>query len=176
MIITSRLSAGDALTRWRRASTRSALPALVTLGMIVLMTVPLFASSPVLPQLGLLAVFVWASFQPALMPPWLAFVLGLAADALLALPFGVNATLYALCALGVRIYASRFGLHRYGFDWLVFVAFMLIYLVLSWQFLRFTGHAGPFAPMLLQLVTTAIAYPAVVAGAAWLQRRLAEPG
>ena len=169
-----RLMTGEERAGWRLGLARAGIPGLVTLGLIVLMTAPLFASAPALPELGLLAVFVWASFQPALMPPWLAFLLGLAADALTALPFGVNGTLYAACALGVRIYASRFGLHRYGFDWLVFLAFMLAYALLAWQFLRFTGHAGPFAPLLIQVVTTSLAYPAVIAGAARLQRRLVD--
>lgn len=171
-----RLMTEDERERSRAGLRRAAVPGLVTLGLIVLMTAPLFASFPALPQLGLLGVFIWASFQPSLMPPWLAFLLGVVSDALLALPFGVNATLFALCALFVRIYASRFGLHRYGIDWAIFVLVMLVYELLAWQFLRFTGHAGPFAPLLVQVLTTVLAYPAIVALAARLQRRLSSGG
>ena len=162
----------DAQVRRRLGPLAVAVPGLATLALLVLMTAPLFASAPALPQLGLLGVFVWSSFTPALMPPWLAFALGLAADALLATPFGVNATLFALCALGVRIYAARFGLHRYGFDWMIFTLFALAYAALGWQFLAFAGAPGPFAPWLVQVATTVLAYPVVVAGAARLQRRL----
>lgn len=157
--------------RWRLGALAPALPGLTTLVLIVLMTAPVFASVPALPQLGLLGVFVWSSFTPGLMPPWLAFLLGLAADTLLATPFGVHATLFALAALGVRIYAGRFGLHRYRFDLMVFAAFAFGYALLAWRFLAFAGQPGPFAPLLIQVGTTTLAYPLVVAWAVRLQRR-----
>ncbi len=80
---------------------RVAVPALSVLGLLWLMTAPLLLPVPVFPQLGLLGIFVWATFQPGLMPPWLAFLLGIVADLLFAQPIGVNATLFA-AHCGVR--------------------------------------------------------------------------
>lgn len=148
------------------------VPGLVTLLLIAAMTVPLFASVPVLPHLGLLGVFVWASFQPGLMPPWLAFVLGVAADLLFGLPLGVNATLLPAVALVVRLVDAKFGHHRYGLDWQLAAAAVVLFELAQWQLLAFAGTRGPFAPLLAQAATTILAYPAVVLLFAQIQRRM----
>ena len=118
-------------------------------------------------------MFVWATFQPGLMPPWVAFLLGLVADLLLALPLGINATLLPATALFVRIFEARYGHHKYGFDWAVAAAVILVFEGLTWQLLAFTGTRGPFLPLLAQALTTVLAYPAVVLLCARIQLRLA---
>ena len=157
--------------RWWTGQWRRALPGAVTLALLLLMTLPLFTIFPVLPQLGLLGVFVWATFQPGLMPPWLACLLGIAADLLSGLPLGINATLFPATALFVRLFEAKFGHHVYRFDWAVLAAVTLVYALLSWQFLRFTGIDARLLPLLLQWLTTVAAYPAVVVLCARIQRR-----
>lgn len=156
--------------RWLVASWRALVPAASILLLIVLMTAPITLPWPALPQLGLCGVFVWATFQPGLMPPWVAFALGLVADLLFGLPFGVEATLFALAALFVHIFESRFGHHRFGFDWMVFTLVAVAHAIVGWQFLAFAGVDGPLRPLLYQAIITAAAYPAVVLLCARLQR------
>lgn len=156
--------------RWLASSWRALVPAFSIVVLLVLMTAPIVLPWPALPQLGLLGVFVWATFQPGLMPPWVAFVLGLVADLLFGLPFGVEATLFALTALFVRIFESRFGHHRFGFDWMVVGLVALAHGLLCWQFLGLAGVDGPLRPLLLQAIGTTVAYPLVVLLCARLQR------
>ena len=157
---------------WLTRAWRWFVPAATVLLLLILLTAPIILPWPALPALGLVAVFVWATFQPGLMPPWLAFVLGLVADMLSGLPFGVQATLFALTALFVRIFERRFGHHRFGFDWIVMGGLAIAYAVLQWQFLGFAGVDGPLQPLLLQAVSTTVIYPFVVLLCARIQRRL----
>ena len=159
--------------RYWRGHAERAVPAVVTLVLVAAMTAPLFASAPVVPHLGLLGVFVWATFQPRLMPPWLAFVIGGVSDILFGLPLGVNATLLPAVAVFVRIVAARFGAHSHSFDWLLAAGVVIAFELLQWQLLAIAGIRGPLAPLLVQAATTILAYPAVVLLFAQIQRRLA---
>lgn len=162
----------DERLRWWLGQWRLAVPALLTLGLAALVTVPLPAPLAALPHLGLLAVFVWAMFQPDLMPPWLAFLLGIASDALLGQPLGIDATLFPATALFVRLFEARFGRHLYGAEWALCAAIALAYALLSWQMLGFAGHPGVLRQALIQAAATIVAYPGVVALCAMVQRKL----
>ena len=167
-----RLLDPDDRIRWWQAQVERTVPAAVTLVLVATMTAPVFANAPVLPHLGLLGVFVWATFQPGLMPPWLAFVVGAAADILFGLPLGINATLLPAVAVFVRLVEARYGVHRYGFDWLLAVAVILAFELLQWGLLALAGTHGPLTPLLIQAATTILAYPAIVLLFASIQRRL----
>lgn len=147
---------------------RMAMPAATTLALVVLMTGPLLLPIPVMPQLALLAVFVWSTFLPGLMPPWLAFLIGLVADLLYGQPIGLDATLFALTALFVRLFEARYGHHAHGFDWGVATAVTAAHAVLVWWMMAFAGAPVPFLPQLWQVLTTMAAYPIIV----WLCGRL----
>lgn len=166
-----RLMSREERLTWWTGQWRRTVPALFTLGLVVLMTAPIFAPLPLMPQLGLLSVFVWATFQPALMPPWLAFTIGIVSDLLFGLPLGVNATLLPVTAMFVRGFESRFGHHVYSFDWIMLAAVALVFQLLGWQAARFAGSSSEFSPLLVQWLTTVAAYPAIVSLCATLQRR-----
>lgn len=166
-----RLMSRDERLVWWTGQWRRGLPAACVFALILLMTVPLFTATPALPQLALLGIFVWAMFQPGLMPPWLAFGLGIVADLLFGLPLGINATLLPATALFVRMFEAKFGHHVYRFDWVVLALVALVYQLLSWQFLEFAGQPQPFWPNIVQWLTTVATYPAIVALCARMQRR-----
>ncbi len=158
--------------RWWQAQVERVVPAIVTLVLVAGMTAPIFASMPILPHLGLLGVFVWSTFQPGLMPPWLAFVIGVACDILFGLPLGVNATLLPSVALFVRLVEARYGTHRYGFDWLLASGVIVGFELCQWWLLALAGTHGPLTPLLVQAGTTILAYPPIVMLFASIQRRL----
>jgi rod shape-determining protein MreD len=159
---------------WRSYGERT-VPGLVTLGLIVAMTAPVFVAAPVIPNLALLGVLVWTSFQPGLMPAWLAFLLGAASDLLFGLPLGVNATLLPATVVFVRAVELRFAEHRYAVDWLFAGLIVTAAAIVEWQLLALAGVAGPLTPLLVQAAATTLAYPAVVALFARIQRQLQGP-
>lgn len=157
--------------RFWMGQTRLALPALSTLFMLLLMTAPIPMALPLMPPLAMLAVFVWTMFQPGLMPPWLAFLIGLVGDALFSLPFGVSATALALVAVFVRSFEARYGHHAHGFDWAMAGLVMTGHALLIWQLMALAGRPVALAPMGWSLLTGFLAYPAVVLTCGWLQKR-----
>lgn len=150
---------------------RLGAPALTTLGLVLLMTAPLIVPVPVFPQLALLGIFVWATFQPALMPPWAAFLIGIVADLLFAQPVGVNATLFAAAAAFVRLFEARYGHHAHGFDWGVATALIVIFELATWQLMALAGAPVPLLPLGWQVASSIAAYPLVVAICSTAQRR-----
>ena len=149
---------------------RLAVPFATTLLLMLAMTAPLLVPAPVFPHLALLGVFVWATFQPGLMPPWLAFVLGLVADLLFAQPLGINATLFAGTAGFVRLFEARYGHHAHGFDWAVAAAIVIVFEAATWGLMGIAGGPIPLLPLGWQALTTMVAYPLVVALCAHVQR------
>jgi rod shape-determining protein MreD len=150
---------------------RLLVPALTVLGLLLVMTLPLPTPVPVFPHLGMLGIFVWATFQPAMMPPWAAFLLGLVADLLFSQPLGLNATLFAATAAFVRVFEARYGHHAHGFDWGVASLTITVFAVLTVRLMALAGQPVPLLPMLWQVGTSIIAYPLVVFLCAAIQRR-----
>lgn len=147
---------------------RLGVPAATTLLLLFAMTAPLLVPAPIFPQLGILGIFVWSMFQPGLMQPWIAFLLGLVADLLFGQPLGVNGTLFASAALFVRVFEWRYGHHAHGFDWGVASALIVAFELLTWQLMALAGKPVPLVPLGWQLLTSIAAYPAVV----WLCGRV----
>jgi rod shape-determining protein MreD len=155
---------------------RAAVPALSVLVLLWVMTAPLLLPVPVFPQLGLLAIFVWATFQPGLMPPWLAFLLGIVADLMFSQPIGVNATLFAVTAAFVRVFEARYGHHSHDFDWGLASLVVAVASLLGAQLMALAARPVPLAPLGWQIATSIIAYPMVVWLCAGIQRRAFGPG
>ncbi len=155
---------------------RLTVPFVTTLLLVLVMTAPLLVPAPVFPQVALLGIFVWATFQPGLMPPWLAFVLGLVADLLFAQPLGVNATLFAATAGFVRLFEARYGHHAHGFDWAVAAAVIIAFEAGTWGLMSLAGRPIPPLPLGWQALTSSIVYPIVVAFCGRIQRLAFGPG
>lgn len=156
-----------ALGLWRRS-----VPAITTLVAILLMTAPLPLPVPALPQLALLSVLIWASFQPALMAPLVAFGLGVVADLALGQPLGLSATLFPVVALVGRLLLRLIEQHGHTLDWLLAAAVILAYQLLAQALAGLAGTTTPLWPWLLQALLTIAAYPLAVAALSRVQRRL----
>ncbi len=154
---------------------RLAVPAVTTALLALAMTAPLIVPVPAFPQLALLGVFVWTSFQPGLMPPWVAFLVGLVADLLFAQPLGVNATLFAATAAFVRFLETRYDHRAHGLDWGVAAGLIVIFELSTWLLMTLAGSPVPLAPLGWQVLTSIAAYPLVVAICARIQRRAFGP-
>lgn len=165
----------DERLQWTLGHWRALVPSLSAALAIALMSMPLLSPIPALPHLAFLAVACWSLFQPELMPAWAAFLLGLLADAVLALPFGINATLLPLVSSAIGALGRRFGPRPFVADWLLVTVLSLAYAVLGWRLLCFVGGDLPAAPLIAQATTTAIAYPAAAAICARLQRGWGPP-
>jgi rod shape-determining protein MreD len=167
------LMTADERRRWILSTWRYAVPALVAIAGQLLMLAPMPLQVPVMPQLGLMAVLAWAMLQPGLMPPWVAFLVGCVADLLSGQPLGVCATSFALAAGTMRLAGPSLGHYGLMFDWLAIAIILLLFMALSGPLLALAGRPVPMLPLLLQWLTSILAWPLVARSCAAIQRRLA---
>ena len=146
---------------------RSLTPFALTVLLIVFGMVPLGIPNfaPIMPALGLIAVFFWLVYRPDLMPAWAVFLVGLIQDLLGggALGVGVFVLLVVYAALeGQRRYIAQ---ANFFLVWLAFVPVAAGAFVLTWLFNSLIADAllapGPAA---FQYLSTVAFYP----GLAWL--------
>jgi rod shape-determining protein MreD len=156
--------------RWRRRL----LPAGTVAAGTLITALPMPLAWPVLPHAALGLLLLWASVQPALMPVWAAFLLGLFHDMVAGLPLGLSGLLFPLAVVLVRTVESRLETMGFGIDWTVASLLIAGHQLAHGMMLGLFGLAAPWVPMVAQAVVTILAWPLLVALAAALHRRLAD--
>lgn len=151
-------------TAWTRLDglARGLSPFALTLAFLMAAAVPLRIPdlSPILPAVGLIAVYYWIVHRPDLMPAWAVFLLGLIQDLLGGGPLGVGPfvllVVYAAVASQRRVFAGG------GFFllWLIFLPLAAGAFLLSWLFgSLILDQAIPLRPVFFQFLTTIAFYP-----------------
>jgi len=123
--------------------TRRAMPALFTLMLVVVNMVPLHIPgiARIMPVLPLIAVYHWAVYRPALMPPSVVFAVGLLHDVLSGTPLGVNAVVY-LSVYGIVVWQQRYLSGKsFLVVWLGFAIVSLIATVEAWLLVSILSQA-----------------------------------
>ena len=154
---------------WTRldGTARNLIPFTFTVLLIIFGMVPLGVPGfgPVMPALGVIAVFFWLVYRPDLMPAWAVFLVGLTQDLLGggALGVGVFVLLVVYAALvGQRRYLAQ---ANFFLVWLAFLPVAAGAFVLTWLFNGLIADAllapGPAAA---QYLSTVLFYPFI----AWL--------
>ncbi len=154
---------------WHRLDivARSLSPLVITLLLIMLGMVPLQVPhiAPVVPALGLIAVYYWAVHRPDLMTVWAIFLVGLFQDLVSGGHVGVG--ILALLAVHIVIDTQRRFFARASFQalWVLFAPVAVGALSLMWLLNSLLQGAFVGAgPVLFQYLTTVAAYPCL----AWL--------
>lgn len=114
--------------------TRSSLPAIFTILLVVANMVPLHIPgiARIMPVLPLIAVYHWSVYRPALLPPAVVFAIGLLHDVLSGTPIGVNALVY-LTVYGIVESQQRFLVGKsFAVVWLGFGIVSLIATIEAW--------------------------------------------
>jgi len=153
--------------RWRRA-----VPAAAALFAALVLAAPMLAPAPVVPLLPLLCLIVWGLYQPRLMPPWAALLIGIASDLTMALPLGVNATLMPLLAIGLREVGARLGARRFLVDWAIAGPLIAVYQLLALGLAGLVGTVRDPSLLVGQVLLSWALFPAIARAAAWAQRRI----
>lgn len=155
-------------------SWRYTLPTLGCILSLWLMLLPLSLPELLMPQWGLLGILYWATHRHGLMPAGAAFLVGLVQDLWLGQPLGLNAGLLALTAFLLasqsHVYASR----PFHFGWLLAVPIIVLYQLATTGLLIVTGGTAVIPGLVVQALTTLIAYPVAIWGHARLRRKLVD--
>lgn len=127
------------------------------------------ADAPLMPNLVFVLSVAWAIRRPASAPWGSIFVLALLADVLLMKPIGLWAGLTLALAEFAR--AQRWAIREQMFliEWAIFAAMFAVALGLNALLLAIVMEPHPpFSLILNYFLTTAIAYPVVVAIIHWI--------
>ena len=162
----------DAPTPWTLGRWRRALPTLCAVAAAGLVATPMFGPAPVVPLLPLLCVIVWSLYQPRLMPPLAATIIGIATDLALAVPIGVNATLMPLCAILLRAGGARLAVRRFGIDWLMVGPLLIGYQLLAALIAGLIDTPRDPGLLVGQTLVSWALFPAIARAAAWAQARI----
>ena len=156
-------------TVWTRldGTARSLSPVAFTVLLVMIGMVPIGVANfaPIMPALGLIAVFFWLVHRPDLMPAWAVFLVGLIQDLLGGGPLGVG--VFVLLVVYAALAGQRRHIAHRSFIlvWLVFLPVAAGAFILTWMFNSLIADAlldpGPAA---FQYLSTVAFYPCV----AWI--------
>ena len=153
-------------TVWTRldGTARNLSPMAFTVLLIMIGMVPLRVPNlaPVMPALGLIAVYFWLVYRPESMPAWAVFLVGLVQDLLGGGALGVSVfvllVVYATLA-GQRRFFSR---DSFFLMWLTFLPIAAGAFILTWVFNSLIADAALNPrPAAFQYLTTVAFYPCV---------------
>lgn len=153
---------------------RRAIPFLATVFGFLLTTIPFFPPLAVIPNFGLLLLFLFALYRPSQLAAWSAVPLGLIADLFLNMPLGANALLMPLFMLAIYYVDTLTRRVHWFADWLMSVPFILGYQFALWILCRFGGPDAPLLPFLTQGAATIAAFPLIAFLFVSIQRRFVD--
>jgi rod shape-determining protein MreD len=129
---------------------------------------PVVATAPVLPPLGLMMALAWRLLRPEIWGPWIALPLGLADDLIGGAPLGTAATLWTIVFLGLDIADAQPMWRDYWLDWWFAAIAILFCGIGDWAITFFVAGAAPIWTALPTAMIAIILFPAV----AWIAARL----
>jgi rod shape-determining protein MreD len=136
---------------------------------------PVIATAPVLPPLGLMVLLGWRLLRDDLWPVWIALPLGLFDDIFSGQPLGSAMALWTLCFLAIDLIDSRFVWRDHWQDWGIAALAIAAELGLALCIAHLTGGAMPFILLLPQIAVAVLLFPMIARLCAMLDRlRLAR--
>ena len=146
------------------------IPWLTVVGGSACTALPLIATVPILPPLGLVMLLAWRLLARFALRPWAAAPLGLFDDLVSGQPLGSAVLLWSLCFIAIDLIEQRLVFRDFWQDWLIAsgaIAFCLT--VGRWIALPLGAHVDPV--LLAQIVVTVMLFPLAVRMVAWIDRK-----
>lgn len=132
--------------------------------------VPVIASVPLLPPIGLLMLLAWRLLARFALRPWAAAPLGLFDDLVSGQPMGSAVLLWSLCFIAIELVEQRLVFRDFWQDWLIAsgaVAFTLS--AGRWIALPIDAHADML--LFAQIVVAVMLFPLAARVVAWIDRK-----
>lgn len=135
------------------------VPMLSTLAAILLALLPFVPASPLIPNLGFLALITWRLLRPEIWSAQAALGFGLFADLIAGNPIGQSMLLWTTAFLAFDYVDSRLGFRDYMMDWLLAAAALLFHGAGIWYIALLMGSETRFTVMIPQIGLSILAYP-----------------
>ena len=146
------------------------VPVVSTLAGSLVQALPLVATAPVMPPLGLLMLIGWRLLRPELWLAWVALPLGAFDDLVSGQPLGSAATLWTASFLVLDMIDDRLIWRDYWIEWAVAAAIIGFCMAGAWAAAAFTAGTAAFDTIVPQMLVTILCFPAVVRLCAVLDR------
>lgn len=138
---------------------RRYVPLLSTLAAIVLVLMPLVASSLWVPNLGFLVLIGWRLLRPEIWSAQVALGLGVAADLVSGAPLGQSMLLWTATFLAFDYFDNLLGIRDFWLDWALASGALLFHGVGVWYIALLMGSEISFWIMVPQLALSVLAFP-----------------
>jgi rod shape-determining protein MreD len=130
--------------------------------MLSVSALPLPHIGPIKPLWLLMLVYYWSIYRPAIMPPWLCFMMGLLFDFFSGLPLGGNAAIFTLVQMIVRDQRRFLMGQPYITIWAVFSLVATLTLFSQWSLYGLVSNGfAPVTPVAVSLIATIALFPLV---------------
>lgn len=141
------------MRRMRRRA--AAVPIISTVAGSAVALLPIVASVPLIPPVGLLMLLGWRLLRPELWPAWIGLPLGLADDLISGRPLGTAMVLWTAILLAIDAAEDRMTWRGWWEEWLFAGVACGVATLGAWLVARFTGGGGALrmtAPMLVAAI------------------------
>ncbi|USU05888.1 rod shape-determining protein MreD [Sphingomonadaceae bacterium OTU29LAMAA1] len=132
--------------------------------------VPVVASLPLMPPLGLIMLLTWRLLARFALRPWAAAPLGLFDDLVSGQPLGSAVLLWSLCFIAIDLTEQRLVFRDFWQDWLIAsggIAFCLT--IGRWIALPIGAHVDTV--LLAQIMIAVMLFPLSARLVAWIDRK-----
>ena len=131
---------------------------------------PLVASSPIMPPLGLMLLIAWRVLRPDIWPVWVGVPLGLFDDVMCGQPIGSAVVIWTIILLALNMEGQRHFWRDYWHGWIIAAPALAFGIVADWAIVRLSGQGGPIMLILPQLACAIGLFPFIVRICAVLDR------
>jgi len=139
-------------------------------GSAVAAVVPIVASLPLMPPLGLILLLTWRLLARFSLRPWAAAPLGLFDDLVSGQPLGSAVMLWSLCFIAIELIEQRLVFRDFWQDWLIASGAIAFCLTAGrWIALPLGAHVDTV--LVAQIMSSAMLFPLTARGVAWIDRK-----
>jgi rod shape-determining protein MreD len=132
--------------------------------------IPVVASLPLLPPMGLLMLLAWRLLARFALRPWAAAPLGLFDDLVSGQPLGCAVLLWSLCFLAIDLVEHRLVFRDFWQDWLIASGAIASCLAVG-RLLALPISAPVDTVLLAQVVISIMLFPFAARIVAWIDRK-----
>jgi rod shape-determining protein MreD len=147
-----------------------AIPWLSVMGGSLVTIMPVVASLPLLPPLGLLMLIAWRLLARFALRPWAAAPLGAFDDLLSGQPLGSAVLLWSLCFLAIDLVEQRLVFRDFWQDWVI-AGVAVAACLIAGRIIALPLGARIDLVLLAQIVIAVMLFPMAARIVAWIDRK-----
>lgn len=136
-------------------------PILMTVVGSMTVLLPIVASAPIMPPIGLMMLVCWRLLHRNIWPAWVGLPLGLWDDMLSGQPLGSAMLVWTLIMLGLDLADRRMVWRDFWQDWILASAIFLFAAILGLLIANFAGGNTRMIVIIPQFLMTVALYPLV---------------